>query len=115
MTESKLNKVIVSALEDVKGIDILSIDVTGLTSIVDAMVIATGTSTRQLKGLMRNLVDETKNAGFRPIGVEGEDSGDWILVDFGEIAVHIMLPETREFYDLERLWTERPDSRQSDL
>lgn len=114
MSEQILNEVVVSALEDLKGIDVLSIDVRELTSIVDEMIIATGTSTRQVKALSRNVVEAAKKAGFRPLSTEGEEGADWILIDFGDISVHVMLPETREFYDLERLWTITPDSRRSD-
>jgi len=102
------------ALEDVKGIDIRLIDVRPMTSVVDHMLIATGTSTRQVKALANNVMVECKKAGFAPLSSEGEQSGDWILVDFGDLAVHVMLPETREFYDLERLWMHSPSKREND-
>lgn len=114
MPNMSLNDVVKSALEDMKGIEILSIDVSEITSIADEMVIATGTSSRHVKALCRSLVEKAKEEGFRPLSTEGEDTSDWILVDFGDTIVHLMLPETREFYDLESLWTLTPDSRQQD-
>ena len=114
MPKTSLNDIIKLALEDLKGIDILTMDVREMTSIADQMVLATGTSNRHVKALSRSVIDQAKEQGFRPLSTEGEDTSDWVLVDFGDIIVHIMLPETREFYDLERLWTLTPDSRQQD-
>lgn len=114
MSETNLSQLLKSALEDLKGIDILSIDVREMTSIADEMILATGTSNRHVKALSRNLIDSAKENGIRPLSSEGEDTADWILVDFGDVLVHIMLPETREFYDLERLWSLTPESRQQD-
>ena len=114
MPKTSLNDIIKLALEDLKGIDVLTMDVREMTSIADQMVLATGTSNRHVKALSRSVIDQAKEQGFRPLSTEGEDTSDWVLVDFGDIIVHIMLPETREFYDLERLWTLTPDSRQQD-
>lgn len=108
MTKPTLNQIVIDALEDIKGIDIIELDVRELTSIVDTMVIATGTSSRQVKALADNVEKKAKEAGFRPLSSEGRDSADWILIDFGDMAVHLMLPETRELYDLERLWSKIP-------
>lgn len=108
MTESKLRELIVDALEDVKAIDIRTLDVRELTSVVDFMVVATGASTRQVKALAENVSKEAKEAGFMPISTEGQESADWILIDFGDISVHVMLPDARELYDLERLWAYSP-------
>jgi len=108
MTKPTLNKIVTEALEDIKGIDILEMDVRELTSIVDTMVIATGTSSRQVKALADNVEKKAKEAGFRPLSTEGRDSADWVLIDFGDMAVHLMLPEARELYDLERLWSKIP-------
>ncbi len=105
MTDKNLTECIVDALEDVKGINITSIDVTGVTDVADRMVIATGTSRRQVKALADRVLEKARDAGFRAIGVEGQDVADWILIDFAEVVVHVMLPDAREFYDLERLWT----------
>ncbi len=108
MTKPTLNKIVTEALEDIKGIDILEMDVRELTSIVDTMVIATGTSSRQIKALADNVEKKAKEAGFRPLSTEGRNSADWVLIDFGDMAVHLMLPEARELYDLERLWGKIP-------
>jgi len=108
MTKATLNKIVTEALEDIKGIDIIEMDVRELTSIVDTMVIATGTSSRQVKALADNVEKKAKEAGFRPLSTEGRDSADWVLIDFGDMAVHLMLPEARELYDLERLWSKIP-------
>ena len=100
-----LTEIVVNALEDVKALDIALIDVRGLTDIMDTMVVASGNSSRQVKALANNLVVDAKRAGYKPIGVEGDDTSEWILVDFGDLVAHIMLPATRQLYDLERLWS----------
>jgi ribosome-associated protein len=100
-----LTDIVVNALEDVKALDIALIDVRGLTDIMDTMVVASGNSSRQVKALANNLVVDAKSAGYTPIGVEGDDTSEWILVDFGDLVAHIMLPATRQLYDLERLWS----------
>ena len=100
-----LTEIVVNALEDVKALDIALIDVRGLTNIMDTMVVASGNSSRQVKALANNLVVDAKRAGYKPIGVEGDDTSEWILVDFGDLVAHIMLPATRQLYDLERLWS----------
>ncbi len=101
----RLLEIVIAALEDIKGVDIRVIDVRGLTSITDRMVIASGTSTRHIKALAENVVLEAKRNGFPALGVEGEDTTGWILVDLSDVVVHIMMPETREFYALEKLWS----------
>lgn len=92
------------ALSDVKAQDVVELDVRGLTNISDAIVIASGTSTRHVKALADNVAEEAKKAGFRPIGVEGERDAEWVLIDLGHVVVHVMLPTARRFYDLESLW-----------
>ncbi len=94
-----LTEIVVNALEDVKALDIALIDVRGLTDIMDTMVVASGNSSRQVKALANNLVVDAKRAGYTPIGVEGDDTSEWILVDFGDLVAHIMLPATRQLYD----------------
>ena len=106
-----LHEIVINALEDVKGQDIVSIDVKQLTGITDIMVVASGNSNRQVKSLANNVVVDAKKAGFTLLGIEGDDVGEWVLVDFGEVIIHIMLPATRGFYDLEKLWALRPDDR----
>jgi len=105
MEAEALKKVIVDALEDLKAVDTVSIDVTGLTDVMDYMIISSGTSSRHVKSLASNVGVETKKLGVQPIGVEGSDAGEWVLVDYGDVVVHVMQPATRDFYDLERLWT----------
>jgi ribosome-associated protein len=101
----RLLEIVIAALEAIKAVDIRVIDVRGLTSITDRMVIASGTSTRHIKALAENVVLEAKRHGFAALGVEGEDTTGWILVDLSDVVVHIMMPETREFYALEKLWS----------
>ncbi len=103
-------KIVVDALEDLKAVNIVTLDVTGLTDVMDYLIIASGTSNRHVKSLADNVCMEAKRQDLRPLGVEGEDAGEWVLVDFGDVVVHVMLPATRDFYDLERLWvnTESP-------
>jgi ribosome-associated protein len=103
-------KVVLNALEDVKAKDIVKIDVTGISNVADAMIIASGTSTRHIKSLANNVADEARKAGFRPIGIEGERDAEWILIDLGYVVVHCMLPTARKFYDLESLWRNPTDS-----
>ena len=105
-----LKKLIIDALEDLKAKDIRVVDVYGKSSITDLMVFASGTSDRHLKSLAGSVITKAKQAGHPPIGVEGENGGEWVLVDLGDAVVHIMKPEIRDFYNLERLWeTAEPD------
>ena len=96
----------VAALENGKAQDIAVLNVSSLTSITDFMIIATGTSSRHVKSLVRYLIEDKSKFGV-PLGVEGLQSGEWVLVDFGEIVIHIMLKTAREFYNLESLWNAR--------
>ena len=108
MEAEALKKLVIDALDDLKGVNAVTLDVSGLTDVMDWLVIASGTSNRHVKSLADNVCMEAKKQGVRPIGVEGEGAGDWVLVDFGDVVVHVMLPATRDFYDLERLWVD-PD------
>lgn len=94
-----------NALDDLKAKDVLTLDVRSLTSLADVMIIASGTSSRHVKSLADNVVKLVKEAGLKPLGMEGERDGDWILIDLAGVIVHVMQPATRAFYDLERLWT----------
>ena len=100
----KLNKAVRTALEDIKARDIEVYDVSHLTSLFDRVVIATADSARQSKSLARNVHDKARAIGARVYGVEGDDAGEWVLVDLGDIVVHIMLPAVRAHYNLEELW-----------
>ena len=104
MTSDALRDLVVDALEDRKGRNVVILDVADISDFTDFMVIASGTSNRHVKALADNVVEAAKNAGHEPLGSEGQDTGEWILVDLGDVIVHLMLPATREFYDLERLW-----------
>ena len=105
MEAEDLTHLIVEALDDLKAVNTVTMDVGELTDVMDKLVIASGTSNRHVKALADNVSVEAKKQGVRPIGVEGNDSGEWVLVDFGDVVVHVMLPATRDLYDLERLWT----------
>lgn len=111
MPSEDLVKLAIAALEDIKAQDIITIDVREKTSITDFMVIASGTSSRHVKSLVDNVLEKVKEQGVRPIGSEGLDTGEWALLDLGDIVVHVMLPTTRQFYDLERLWQGAEQSR----
>ena len=105
MNAEQVKDLAVQALDDLKGRDIVTLDVRGLTSVTDYMVFCTGNSDRQVKSLANNVEVEAKKQGIKALGTEGEQVGEWVLVDFGDVIVHVMLAETRAFYDLERLWT----------
>ncbi len=100
-----LRERVLAALEELKAKDIRVIDVRGKTSIADTLVIASGTSTRHVKALADEVVRFVKQAGMLPLGVEGQTEAEWVLVDLGDVIVHVMLPRIREFYGLERLWS----------
>jgi ribosome-associated protein len=108
MDVRKLQKVAVTALEDIKGRDIEVLNTTKLTSLFDRIIIASADSTRQVKALARNVQEKVKEAGGEVIGAEGEDSGEWVLVDLGSIVVHVMQPAVRSYYNLEELWQSVP-------
>ncbi len=108
MQAEQLKELVIEALDDLKAVNTVTLDVTGLTDVMDYLVIASGTSNRHVKSLANNVCMEAKKQGQRAIGVEGEDAGEWVLVDFGDVVVHVMLPATRDFYDLERLWADHP-------
>jgi ribosome-associated protein len=108
MRLDKLVKTTVAALEDIKGRDIVVLDVKRLTSLFDRIILASADSARQGKALARNVQEKLKAAGAGVYGVEGEREGEWILVDLGSVVVHIMQPATRKHYDLEELWGPLP-------
>jgi len=104
MLDDALTRAAVSALEDIKAHDIAVIDVRALTSLFDTVIVASADSARQTKALARHVQDEAKTAGGKVFGIEGEGSGDWVLVDLGDVVVHIMQPAIRDYYNLEELW-----------
>jgi ribosome silencing factor RsfS/YbeB/iojap len=106
-----LADLVVKALDDLKAQNVTVLDVRGLTDVTDAIVIASGTSDRHVKSLAGNVYDKAKQAGFRPMGMEGEQEGEWVLVDLQDVIVHVMLPRVREFYGLEKLWDVRSGER----
>ena len=102
---SRLQRQVVKALEELKAKDVREIDIRDKASFADLLVVASGTSTRHVKSIADEVVKFAKKAGVLPIGVEGQREAEWVLVDLGDIVVHVMLPRIREFYGLERLWT----------
>jgi ribosome-associated protein len=102
----KLQKAVITALQDIKAVDIQAYDVTHLTSLFDRVVIATANSVRQAKSLARSVHDKARELGVRVYGLEGDDTGEWVLVDLGDMVVHIMLPAVRSHYNLEELWNQ---------
>ncbi len=102
---SPLAKICFEALEDMKAQDITVLDVQPLTTVTDTMIICTGTSTRHVKSLAQNAAEKAKEQGFRPLGIEGMEQGEWVLLDLGGVVVHAMQAQARIFYQLEKLWT----------
>ena len=100
----QLRDLVTAALEDFKAIDIQHIDVSGQNPLTDMFVIASGSSVRHIRSMADNLIVKAKEAGVQPLGVEGDRQAEWVLVDLNDIIVHLMLPQTRAFYNLEKLW-----------
>ncbi|MDX1498347.1 MAG: ribosome silencing factor [Woeseiaceae bacterium] len=105
MNSEQLSNLVVDALDDVKARDIVRLDVRDMTTVTDYMVVASGTSSRHVQALVDNVAEKASAAGHRPIGVEGEAGGEWVLLDLQDTLVHVMLPKVREFYNLEKLWS----------
>ena len=104
METPELKQLVVDSLNELKAKNIVVLDVKKMTCMTDLMIIASGTSTRHVISLAKNIIQDCKAAHLQPIGIEGENQGEWVLVDLGAIIVHVMLPETREFYDIQSLW-----------
>jgi len=104
MRLNKIQKTVISALDDIKARDVTVLDVRKLTSLFDTMIIATAESPRQVKSLARHVRDKLTEIRSPIVGVEGEETGDWVLVDAGDVVVHVMQPEVRSYYALEELW-----------
>jgi len=108
MHSEELLKFAQTSLEDLKARDVRVFDVRNMTSVTDYFLLASGTSDRHVRSLADKLVQSVKQAGESPLGVEGQDAGEWILIDLNDVVVHVMQPRTREFYKLEDLWTLGP-------
>ena len=100
-----LDKRVLQILEEIKAVDPVLIDVGGISGFADAMIVATGTSTRHIRSMHDALVSSVKEMEISLLGVEGKESNDWVLIDLGDLIVHLMRKETREFYDLEKFWS----------
>lgn len=105
----KLADAVVEALADVKALDVTVLDVSDKTTVSDYLVVASGNSPRHLATMKRTVLDFARERALRPLGVEGSDQSDWQLIDLADCVVHLMRPETRAFYDLERLWSVGPE------
>jgi len=109
--DQRLIAIVESALEDMKAREVVTIDVRGRSSVTDYMVVASGTSKRHVASVAQEVLDQLKAEGVQPIGVEGQNVGDWVLVDVGSVIVHVMMPDARDFYDIERLWSVASENR----
>lgn len=115
MDVRKLQKIVVAALEDMKGQQIEVLNTTRLTPLFERVIIASGTSSRHVKSLAQNVQDKVREAGGQVASVEGEEYGEWVLVDLGDIVVHVMQPMIRTYYNLEELWQASPAQRRKVL
>ena len=106
-----LRELVLDAANDLKAVDVVALEVSDLTDITDTMIVAGGTSDRHVKAIVDNVLAVLKSAGKEVLGVEGRDVGEWVLLDLGDVVLHVMRAEARRFYDLERLW-ENPDATQ---
>lgn len=104
MNLEELKTLAINAIEDLKAFDINVVDVRGRSSITDFIVFASGRSDRQVKSIANNVLQEAKKAGVQPLGIEGLNTGDWVLVDLGDVVIHVMLPQVRDYYGIERMW-----------
>jgi ribosome-associated protein len=108
MNSTQLSDLVVAVLDDNKAQEIVKLDVRELTNVTDYMIVASGTSNRHVRALIEHVTEKAREAGRRPIGVEGEDGGEWVLLDLDDTLVHVMLPKVRDFYNLEKLWSLGP-------
>jgi ribosome silencing factor RsfS/YbeB/iojap len=103
---AKIKDLVVSALEDSKGVDIQVLQIDDISDFTDYMVVVSGTSSRHVKSLASNTIDDLREADVRALGVEGEELGEWVLVDFADVVIHVMREEVRAYYEIEKLWGE---------
>lgn len=108
MNSEQLCDLVVDALDDVKAQNIVKLDVRDMTTVTDYMIVASGRSSRHVQALVDNVAEKATEAGHKPIGVEGEAGGEWVLLDLQDALVHVMLPKVRDFYNLEKLWSLGP-------
>src|SRR5580693_5231311 len=101
---SVLEKLVLTALDEMKAVNIKMLDVRGMTDIADAMIVVSGTSDRHVRAIADRVIETAKKEGHQPLGVEGQRDGEWVLVDLQDVLLHVMLPRTREFYSIEQLW-----------
>jgi ribosome-associated protein len=113
MTANKLSKLVIKALEKLKAVDVKILDVKQLTSITDVMIIASGTSNRQVSALANKVIEELKKNKIHLLGSEGQQQAEWILIDIGDVIVHIMQPTVRDYYQLEKLWSIKTNQQSS--
>jgi ribosome-associated protein len=106
-----LEKLVLAALDEMKAVNVKLLDVRGLTDIADAMIVASGTSDRHVRAIAQRVVEQAREAGRRPLWIEGQRDGEWVLVDLQDVLLHVMLPRVREFYSIEQLW-EAPSGTQ---
>ena len=106
MSPNKLKDRVMDSLEELKAVDQICLNVSSLTTLTDYMVIVTGTSSRHIRSLAERVVEDLKKLNIRPLSLEGEGTQEWVLVDYGDVIVHLMSAQARTFYDLESLWDE---------
>ncbi|NCP65260.1 MAG: ribosome silencing factor [Paraglaciecola sp.] len=104
MDHQQLKAFVIEKIEDLKGRDIVDLDVADKSSVTETMLVCSGNSKRHVVSIAENISVQAKQAGIQPLGVEGRETGDWVLVDLGDVIVHVMQDETRDFYQLEKLW-----------
>ena len=113
MNSEKLSELVIATLDDGKAQNIVKLDVRDLTTVTDYMIVASGTSNRHVRALADAVAEKSREAGHRPGGIEGEEGGEWVLLDLQDALVHVMLPRVREFYNLEKLWCLSPATEQT--